>query len=762
MEARLDVATASRLVVGDGDYWTRAVPELGIRSVELADGPHGLRRETGTPMVWEPATAFPTGSALGATWDPELVAEVAGAIGAEARAHGVAVVLGPGVTMKRTPRCGRNFEYLSEDPFHAGVLGAAYVTGMQREGVGACLKHFAVNNQETERTRISVEVEERALRETYLAAFEHVVTRARPWLVMAAYNRLGGVPVCEHRELLTQVLRQEWGFEGVVVSDWDAVRDPVRSVRAGLDLVMPGGDGRAARDLASAVASGALDREQLDAAAGRVVALSRRGVPATRPAWADGGAPEPLPGPLGRLSPEVAERHHAFARRAATAAMTLLRNDGTLPLDPAGAGAGAGTGRVAVVGAFARHPRIQGGGSSGVQPTRVTPPLDLLRERLGDRVAYAEGYRYVPLNFFQDVEGEFQGTPAGEGAGGAAGGAGGGAAGAAGVGTARAGGVGTLVPGAEIDHALIDDAVRCARDADVTIAFVGLPLSGEVEAQDRESLDLPRQQVALLDALGEVCAEEGRPFVVVLMAGSAVTMGSWHERCNALLLTWLPGQAGPEALVDVLLGDAEPGGRLAESFPLDLGDVPGQATFPGERGRVVYGEGVFIGYRWYDALARDVRYPFGHGLSYTSFAVHDAVVDVVDADAGRVAVSVAVTNVGVRAGSEVVQLYVGDPVATVRRPPRELRGFRKVWLEAGQSATLRWELTERDFAWWDSVAHAWRREAGELTIELGTSSRAIHAAATIVLPASAHLPELVPDDELELREPSRFTAGHRA
>ncbi|MEN1976254.1 glycoside hydrolase family 3 C-terminal domain-containing protein, partial [Cellulomonas sp. P4] len=658
----------------------------------------------------------------------------------------------------------------SEDPRLAGELGVAYVRGVQSEGVGACVKHFAANNQETARTRISVEVDERTLREIYLPAFERVVTQATPWTVMAAYNRLGGVPLTEHRRLLTTVLREEWGFEGVVVSDWDAVRDPVAVVRAGLDLQMPGADRAATvRRLLEAVASGALDQEAVDTAAGRVAALARRARPAARPAWADGGPPDDVP-PGGRLDAALVDRHHALAREAAAGALTLLRNDGVLPLDPA-------RGTVAVVGAYARSPRLQGGGSAGVDPTRVDAPLDLLRAAYGDRLRYADGYRHAPLNAYQDVPGEFQGVggpdaerPRAERAAreraardGVAAGTSGGAAEAGGSAAARAAATGTdpadpsTSAGVDADtERLVDEAVATARGADVVLAFVGLPLSHEVEAADRRTLALPPEQVLLLERLADL----GAPVVVVLSAGSAVTTDPWDDRVAAVLDTWLAGQAGAGALVDVLLGRADPGGRTAETFPLALADTPGFVTFPGERGRVVYGEGVFVGYRWYDALGRDVRYPFGHGLSYTTFAYHDLDVEVLDAAAGRVAVSVTVTNTGRRAGHEVVQLYVGDPEAAVHRPARELRGFAKVTLDPGASQRVRLELESRDFAWFDQVAGAWRREGGRFVVEVGASSRDIRVRTELDLPDDPDLPPLVPDSALDGPPSSRFTAGH--
>lgn len=680
----LSLEDKASLLSGDGDWHTRALP--GLPAAELGDGPHGLRVETGVDMVWVPSTAFPTGSALGATWDRDLVRRVGAALGDEASALGIGLLLGPGVNMKRTPLCGRNFEYVAEDPLLAGELGAAYVRGVQSAGVGACLKHFAANNQETDRRQVSVEADERTLREVYLPAFERVVTTARPWALMCSYNRIGGVHASQHRWLLTEVLRDEWGYDGLVVSDWDAVHDPVAAVAAGLDLEMPGTGGRSAQAVVEAVRSGALAEADVDRAARRVVELVNRACP--------DGAPRPRPvrdlgiTPGAALTGEQlallhADQHHALAREVAAAAMTLLRNDGVLPLDPASEQS------IAVVGGWARVARIQGGGSAGVDPVRVDEPLAALRAVAGDRVRYAAGYRVPETDYYTERP---------------------------------------LDPDPAVDARLADEAVALAGASDVVVAFVGQPLSSEVEATDRTTLALPDEQVALLVRLGEL----GRPLVVVLAAGSAVTMDGWHDATGAILLTWLGGQAVGGAVADVLFGRVGPAGRLGETFPLRLADTPAYLDYPGEAGRVRHGEGVFIGYRWYDARELDVRYPFGHGLAYTRFEYSDPSVGAPAAD-GTVAVEVTVTNTGHRAGAEVVQVYVGDPAASVQRPVRELRGFEKVTLEPGESARVRVELGARDFAYWDPASGAWRVEGGEFVVEVGASSRDLRARTTLTL-----------------------------
>ncbi len=766
--ARLTLEEKASLLSGHDDWWTQPLDRDGVHvpSVEVGDGPHGLRKETGTDMVWIPATAFPTASALGASWDRDLVRRVGAAIGSEARAEGVQVVLGPGVNMKRSPLCGRSFEYFSEDPVLSGELGAAYVRGVQSVGVGTSLKHFAANNQETERTRISVEADERTLREIYLPAFERVVTTADPWTVMCSYNRLHGVHASEHRWLLTDVLRDEWGYDGAVVSDWNAVHHRVRALAAGLDLEMPGTGGRTDAEVVAAVRAGELDEAVVDAAARRVLRLVSRAYPG--PDLVDGAVVglgitpgEPLT--ADQLAALRADEHHALAREAAAGCLTLLRNEPrggapVLPLDPSGT-------RVAVVGAYAAHARIQGGGSSGVQPTRVDHPLDALRAALGDRLTYAPGYVHTPLNHYQD---DLHAWLAAHGATFVDDGTGPArrsAALAEALRLAAAVEVVAAAPPSPEAVRLADQAVTVAAAADVVVAFVGLPLAFEQEADDRTTLALPGDQVALLGRLADL----GRPLVVVLSAGAAVTMDPWHDRVDAILHAWLPGQAGGGAVADVLLGRAEPAGRVAETFPMALADTPGQPAWTGERGTVHYGEGVFVGYRWYDALRRAVRYPFGHGLSYTTFGYADLDVAVLDAGAGTVRVACSVTNTGDRPGSEVVQVYVGDPDATVRRPERELKGFAKVSLAPGQTTRVTVDLTGRDFAWWDAAVHrpdrrtgAWRREGGEFVVEVGASSRDVRLRASVTLPDDPALPPVVPDSALlDLGLGSRFTAGYR-
>lgn len=507
------------LCLGSTFWHTAPIPRLGLPEVMVADGPHGLRRQPDGNQASIsgslPATCFPTASALGSSWDPDLVRRVGEAIGAEARAQGVSVVLGPGVNIKRSPLCGRNFEYFAEDPLLTGVLGEAYVEGVQSQGVGACVKHFAANNQETDRLRVSADVDERTLREIYLPHFERIVTRARPWMVMCAYNRVNGVHASQNRWLLTDVLRDEWGFDGVVVSDWGAVHDRVAALAAGLDLEMPPNLGVSDTALVAAVRDGSLDEAVLDRAVERVLRLIERAPKDVQPAEFD----------------FVAE-HHALAREVAAGCAVLLKNNGDLlPLQPSE------DDTVAVIGEFARNPRFQGAGSSQVNPTCVDIPLDELRAA-GLRVEFAAGD-----------------DPA--------------------------------------------EAVALARRASTVLLFLGLAAGDESEGADREHLDLPAAQTALVEQL----AEANPRLVVVLSNGSAVRMTPWDKHVPAILETWLSGQAAGGAVADLLLGASNPSGRLAETLPLRLQDVPSYLNFPGEQGHVRYGEGVFVGYRGYDAVA---------------------------------------------------------------------------------------------------------------------------------------------------------------
>jgi beta-glucosidase len=663
------------------DFWhTAAVDRLGIPAITLSDGPHGVRRQPDEVDHLGisgslPATCFPTASALASSFDPDLLRRVGAAIGDEAQALDVQVVLGPGVNIKRSPLCGRNFEYVSEDPHVAGVLGAALVEGIQSQGVGTSVKHFAANNQETERLRVSADVDERTLREIYLPAFERVVTEAQPWTVMCAYNRLNGTYASQHHWLLTTVLRDEWGFEGIVVSDWGAVADRVAALAAGLDLEMPPRLGISGAEIVAAVEAGALDEDVLDRAVLRMLDLVARAQ-------------------VGSEQDFDADAHHALARAAAAESTVLLKNDGAiLPLQPQ-----AGE-TIAVIGEFARTPRFQGAGSSQVSPTRVDVALDELQAAVPDgvEIGFAPGF---------------------------------------------------ALDASEPDERLTAEAVALATRASTAIVFLGLPAAAESEGFDRTDISLPANQVALVARLAQVNPR----LVVVLANGSVVQLSDWEHHAAAILECWLSGQAAGGAVTDVLLGAVNPSGRLAETVPLQLEDTPSYLNFPGENGSVRYGEGVFVGYRGFDALDRDVSYPFGHGLSYTIFDfadLHVAVSGDVASESFSVEVSCRVTNTGSRHGKEVVQLYVGDPVCSVARPPRELKGFAKVELAPGDSQTVTFSLNARDLSFWSTQASDWVLESGEFVVAVGRSSRDLPVQETIEISAPALRPVLDENATLE-------------
>ncbi|NUW42428.1 glycoside hydrolase family 3 C-terminal domain-containing protein [Nonomuraea rhodomycinica] len=630
------------------DMWTTE-PVDGLPPAVLGDGPHGVRRQAEDADHLGihdslPATCFPPAVAVGSSWDPAVAGRLAAAVAAEARALGVHVVLGPGMNIKRSPLCGRNFEYYSEDPLLTGVLATAHVRALQAGGAGASVKHFAANNQETDRMRVSAEVDERTLREIYLPAFERVVKQARPATVMAAYNKVNGVPASRHPWLLTTLLREEWGFDGVVVSDWGAVDDRVAALKAGLDLEMPGNPGNDAR-IARAVRDGSLEEATVD----RAVARVRTMVGQWRAERGDFDA----------------DAHHALARELAAECAVLLKNDGgVLPIGPR-------VRTVAVVGPFATKPRFQGGGSSHVNPTRVDVPLEEIRKLAGDRIVTTD--------------------PAG---------------------------------------------------ADLAIVFAGLADADESEGYDRTTIELPAEQVRLIRAT----AAAARRTVVVLSNGGVVSLEGWHDDVDAVMEGWLLGQAGGGAVADLLFGVTAPSGRLAETIPLRLQDTACHLNFPGEQGVVRYGEGVMVGYRFHETVERPVRYPFGHGLTYTGFAVSGLAVEVTGDDTARVRLTV--TNTGDRHGKHVVQLYVATSAGPVRRPARELRAFTKVALDPGASTTVTLDLDARAFAYWDVLEGRWLVAPGAYTVQIGENASTIVAEETVELAGEVLAKELTLDSSV--------------
>lgn len=664
--AALTLEEKAALLSG-ADFWhTAAIERVGVPGIMVTDGPYGLRKQPtdGSDSLGiggsTPATCFPPPVALGSSFDPELGERVGAAIGEEAKQEQVAVVLGPGINIKRSPLCGRNFEYYSEDPYVAGVFGAAWVRGIQSQGIGSSLKHFAVNSQETRRMTVSADVDARPLHEIYLRGFRTVVRAASPWTVMCSYNRINGVYASENRHLLTEILRDEWGYDGLVVSDWGAVLDRARAVSAGLDLEMPSSGSFGPAAIISAVRDGSVDEAVVDASVRRVLRLVF-----TAAAEAD---------PAARYDVDA---HHRLAREAATRGAVLLKNEGgLLPLDPA-------TASIAVIGEFARTPRFQGAGSSQIVPTQLDTALDAIRETAAGAVTFAPGF--------------------------------------------------TLDD--EPNEALAAEAVAAAAGAEVAVVFLGLPSSYESEGYDREHIDLPETQV---DVLRQVVAANPRT-VVVLSNGSVVRVAPWIAAVPAVLEGWLLGQAGGSATADLLFGAVNPSGRLTETLPVRLEDNPSYLNFPGDGDRVLYGEGIFVGYRWYDAKNIEVSFPFGHGLSYTQFSYGALEVS---ANPDGLSVAFDVTNVGERAGREIAQVYVSAAFSRVARPVRELKGFSAVDLEPGQSKRVTVSISRDDLAYYDDRVSAWLVEEGEYRVEVGASSRDLRLHQAVEVAGDAYVPPL--------------------
>ena len=670
---RLSLEEKAALTIGRGAWTVAPVARLGVPALTMADGPHGVRKQARLAdrrkPATLPATCFPTASLLGATWDAGLVGRVGAALAREARAVDVDVLLGPGVNIKRTPLCGRSFEYLSEDPLLAGALGAAWIRGLQEQGVDACVKHFAANNQEHRRYSVDAIVDERALREIYLPAF-HSAVQAGVATVMSAYNRVNGTYATEHPGLLTHLLREEWGFTGAVISDWGAVNDRIASLAAGMDLQMPQDGGARVPETVAAVRTGVLDQAHLDRAARAVLTLIERAAQ-RREAPAE---------PVDR------DAHHALAREVAAAGTVLLRNepvDGRpiLPLLDLVIEGGGSPRRIALIGAFASEPRFQGSGSSRTVPTRLSTLRDELAVLLPDTlIRYSPGYRRHD---------------------------------------------------AADSPSLRQVAAAEAAEADLAVVVVGLPEYAETEGADRRGLDLPAPH----DELVRAVVQANPRTVVVVVAGSPVAL-PWRDEVPAIVQAYLGGQAAGGALADVLTGAAEPGGRLAETFPIALEDNPVHAVPFGPR-QVEYRESVFVGYRWYDTADVPVAYPFGHGLSYTTFRWDDPslTADAVSAPevvAGRLQASVTVTNTGTRAGAEVVQVYVERADPGVFRPRRTLAGFGKVHLGAGESERVTIDLAGPGFHHWDVARKAFVIEGGAWQVHLSSSASAVRSSHPVV------------------------------
>lgn len=663
--ARMTLEEKASLCSGADTWHTRGIERLGIPSVMLTDGPHGLRKQRGSAdhlglFDSVPATCFPSAAGVASSWNRELIRRMGEALGRECQAEDVAVLLGPGANIKRSPLCGRNFEYFSEDPYLSSEMAAHHILGVQSQGVGTSLKHFAANNQEHRRMTSDSIVDERTLREIYLASFEGAVKKARPWTVMCAYNKVNGEYASENGTLLTDILKNEWGHDGFVVSDWGAVDDRARGLAAGLELEMPASHGEGERRIVEAVRRGELDEAKLDEAVERLLTVVFRAADGRRP----GGSFDP-------------EEHHRLAREVARESMVLLKNEeGLLPL-PKG-------GRIAVIGAMAREPRYQGSGSSQIRPTRMDDILEELARSAGAEaeLRYAPGY---------DLDAE------------------------------------------EPDADLAAEAARVASEAEVAVLFAGLPKRYESEGFDRKHLRMPANQVALIDAVAAA-----QPNLVVVLSNGAPVEMPWLGSAKAVLEAYLGGQALGGAVADLLFGDENPSGRLAETFPVRLSDNPSYLFFPGEGDRVEYREGIFVGYRYYDKKNIEPLFPFGHGLSYTTFGYSELTVDKKTlSDTEVLRVSVRVANTGSRAGKEVVQLYVRDPESSVIRPDKELKGFDKVALAPGESRVVTFELDKRSFSYYDPEAREWTVETGDFELLIGRSSRDIVLSETVTVRSTA-------------------------
>ncbi len=653
------------------DFWhTQPIERLDIPAVMVTDGPHGLRKQGGSGDHLGlgdsvPATCFPTAAGLASSWNRELLHQVGEAIGEEAQAEQVAIVLGPGTNIKRSPLCGRNFEYFSEDPYLSSELAASHIQGVQSQDVGTSLKHFAANNQEERRMSVDTIVDERTLREIYLASFEGAVKQGKPWTVMCSYNKLNGTYTGENEYLLTDILRREWGFEGFVVSDWGAVNERVDALKAGLELEMPANGGIGDAKIVAAVKDGKLDEKILDRAVEQLLRFVFNAIE--------------LQKPNATFDPN---EHHQLARRVAAESMVLLKNDhNLLPLSKKG--------RVAVIGEFAVQPRYQGSGSSHINPTQLDQALDEIRKLVDSEseVTYAPGY---------DLDSD------------------------------------------DVKDELVQEAVKLAGEADVVILFTGLPDRYESEGYDRTHLELPLNHKQLIKELAAVQPN----LVVVLSNGSPVTM-PWLDQTSAVLEGYLGGQAGGGAVADLLFGEVNPSGKLPETFPVQLSDNPSFLNFPGEGDRVEYREGIFVGYRYYDTKQLEPLFPFGYGLSYTSFEYSELQVDRTSmTDQDTVNVQVTVRNTGSRRGQEIVQLYVHDPESSVIRPEQELKGFAKVALEPGESKTVSFMLDKRAFAYYHTELRDWHVETGEYELRVGASSRDIRLKQTIEVTSTVKLKQV--------------------
>lgn len=666
--SQLTVEEKVALCSGRDDWSTMPIERLDIPWIWLSDGPHGLRRAPETNKAGYgdqlPATCFPTASALAATWDIDLIYKVGQTLAEESQALGVNVLLGPGVNIKRSVLGGRNFEYFSEDPILSGEMGAAFINGAQSKGVGTSLKHFAANNVETMRMYNSSNLDNRTLNEIYLTPFEIAVKKAQPWTVMACYNRVQGVYGTQNPYLLTEKLKNEWGFKGIVISDWFAVIDRVEAMKAGMHIEMPKVSPINNAIAVEAIKNGSLNIEVVDNLVREILTIVFKA--------------KSLEDRTTKLN---IEKDHALARKVTSEAATLLKNNNqVLPITSEKYK------KVAIIGEFAVNPRYQGNGSSEVKPTKLDKILDIIKQEYGKdiEISYAQGYNLANDN----------------------------------------------------DISLIDEAKEVASKADVVLIFTGLPLQYESEGIDRTHINMPESHNTLINEISTV----QKNTVVVLTNGSAVAM-PWIDNVSGVLETWLGGQAGAGGIADVLFGKVNPSGKLAETFPMKLEDTPAFFNFPGEQGEVLYGERFFVGYRYYDERKIEPLFPFGYGLSYTSFKYSNLKVSSKNTtDKEGLTVSLTIKNTGKVKGKEIVQLYVSDKESTLQRPEKELKKFVKVELNPGEEKSVTFKLESRDFSYFDGKRNMWIAESGEYIISAAASSRDIKLFETINLQSTQVVP----------------------
>ena len=646
------------------DFWhLKGFEKYGIPEIMVCDGPHGLRKKdyskTGSSLSCSvPSICFPTAATTACSWDPELLHEMGVALGKKCLKEEVGVLLGPGINMKRSPLCGRNFEYFSEDPVLAGELAAGFINGVQSMGVGTSLKHFCANSQETRRMTCDSVVDERALREIYLTAFEIAVKKAQPWTVMNSYNKINGFHGSENKHTQTEILRDEWGFKGAVVSDWGAVNDRALGLTNGNDIEMPSSSGAGTKKIVEAVKNGTLDEAIVDARALKVLELIKKASDGAKKDYQYNDADD-----------------QPLARKVASQSMVLLKNNGILPLKKEG--------KIAVIGDFAKNPRYQGAGSSQINPTQLDNAFDELKNA-GYDVEFAQGYE-------------------------------------------------RSLKKAKKNAAHLKDASDLAAKSDAVILFIGLTDEYESEGYDRSHMSLPEAHNALVEEILKV----NENVIVVLAGGSPVEM-PWNDRVSAVLNSYLGGQAGAGAVADIISGKVNPSGKLAETYPMCYGCTPAKNNFPGNPASVEFRESVYIGYRYYQKIGKKVRYPFGFGLSYTSFEYSDIKLDKNDiCDIDNLKATCKIKNTGDMAGFETVQLYVSDKESTAFRPVRELKAFKKIWLEAGEEKEVSFELNRRAFAFYNVKINDWCVESGEFDILIGASSEDIRLSAAVNVSAPA-------------------------